>query len=383
MKTVQQFERLGASQRRNGYPWLSGAANNFVANLPVQYNELALDSEVREANQAVLEIERADLASGRLRRSEPTPAEWHDRDTRAGAELTTIGAAQPYEKEYFRKVGGRVPVLVGGATFDEGGATAAFIVDLIERKQAEAQARETERRYREIQLELEHANRVATVGQLSASIAHEVNQPIASAITNAETVLRWLDAQPPNLEKARQALGRILENGNRAAEVIAGIRALIKKEPPRRDRLAVDEAILEVIAMTQGEALKNQVSVRTQLAKGLPAIEGSKVQLQQVVLNLIINAIQAMTDVEDGSRELLITTDDAGSEGVLVAIADSGPGLTPAGLERLFEAFYTTKPTGLGMGLPICRAIIEAHGGRLWATANVPRGAIFQFMVPI
>ena len=165
--------------------------------------------------------------------------------------MRTIGTSQPYEKEYFRKDGSRVPVLVGGATVDERGAVVAFVVDLTERKQAEAEARETEPRYKEVQLELEHANRVATVGQLSASVAHEVNQPIAAAVTNAHTALRWLDAQPPNLEKARQALGRILENGNRAGEVIAGIRALIKKEPPRQDRLTVNEAILEVIALTQ------------------------------------------------------------------------------------------------------------------------------------
>jgi C4-dicarboxylate-specific signal transduction histidine kinase len=327
--------------------------------------------------------EQADLESGRLRRRELTPAEWHDRDAQAAAELATIGTAQPYEKEYFRKDGSRVPVLVGGATFDEQGATVAYVVDLTDSKQAEAKARETERRNREAQSELEHANRVAIVGQLSASIAHEVNQPIAAAVTNADTALRWLNAQSPNLEKARQALGRILENGKRAGEVIAGIRALIKKESPRRERVTVNETILEVIAMTQGEALKNGVSVRTQLAKGLPVIEANKVQLQQVILNLIINAIQAMTGVDEGSRELLISTGDAVSEGVLIAVTDSGPGLAPAGFERLFEAFYTTKPSGLGMGLPICRSIIEAHGGRLWATANVPRGAVFQFTAPI
>jgi C4-dicarboxylate-specific signal transduction histidine kinase len=267
--------------------------------------------------------------------------------------------------------------------FDERGATVAFVVDLTDSKQAEARARETERRCREAQLELEHANRVAIVGQLSASIAHEVSQPIAAAVTNADTALRWVDAQPPNIEKARQALGRILENGNRAGEVIAGIRALIKKESPRRDRLTVNETILEVIAMTRSEALKNGVSVRTRLAKDLPVVEANKVQLQQVILNLIINAIQAMTGVDEGSRELLISTGDAVSEGVLIAVTDSGPGLAPAGFERLFEAFYTTKPSGLGMGLPICRSIIEAHGGRLLATANLPRGAVFQFTVPI
>ena len=165
--------------------------------------------------------------------------------------------------------------------------------------------------------------------------------------------------------------------------MIEGMRALIKKEPPRRDRLTMNEMILEIVALTRGETLKNEVSVRTQLANGLPVIEGDKVQLQQVILNLIINAIQAMTGVDEGLRELLISTEEAVSEGVLVSVADSGPGLAPTAFERLFEAFYTTKPSGLGMGLAISRSIIEAHGGRLWATENVPQGAVFQFTVPI
>jgi C4-dicarboxylate-specific signal transduction histidine kinase len=313
-----------------------------------------------------------------------TPAELRERNQSAATEFLATGVFQSYEKEFFRKDGSRVHVLLGSATFGELRRQGiAFVVDLTERKRAEAEARETERRYRQVQLELEHANRFAAVGQLSASIAHEVNQPIAAAITNAGTALRWLDFQPPNLAKARLALDRILENGRRAGEVIAGIRALIKKEPPRQDRLVMNEAILEVIALTQGEALKSGVSMRTQLAEGLPVVEGDKVQLQQVVLNLIINALQAMTDTEEGARELLISTGYSGPEGVLVAIADSGPGLGLDSFERPFEAFYTTKSSGLGIGLPICRSIIEAHGGRLWASANVPRGAIFQFTAPI
>ena len=274
---------------------------------------------------------------------------------------------------------------IGHPVYDAAGAIVEFIgtdMDITERKQAEAEVRESERRYREVEVELAHANRVATMGQLSASIAHEINQPITAAITNANAALRWLGARPPDLEEIRQALSRIVNDGNRAGEVIGRIRDLIKKAPPRSDSLQINEAILEVVALTRGEAAKNRVSVQTQLAEGLPLIQGDRVQLQQVILNLILNAVEAMSGNGEGARELLIGTTRAGPDGVLVAVQDSGPGLTPASFERLFEAFYTTKPDGLGMGLSICRSIIEAHRGRLWATSNVPHGAIFQFTVP-
>ncbi len=290
---------------------------------------------------------------------------------------------QPFEKEYFHKNGSRVPVLVGAAAFEgSGNQSVAFVLDLTERKRAEAEARESERRYREVQMELAHASRVATMGQLTASIAHEVNQPIAAAVTNAQAALRWLSAQRPDLEEAKQALGRIVDNGNRAGEVIARIRALIKKAPPQKDRLAINDAILEVVALTHGEAVKSGVSVRTQLAEGLPPVEGDRVQLQQVILNLIVNAIEAMSGPDEAPRDLLVSTEKDEPDGVLVAVRDSGPGLAPENLDRLFEAFYTTKASGMGMGLSICRSIIEAHGGRLWADANEPRGAVFQFTLP-
>ncbi len=243
---------------------------------------------------------------------------------------------------------------------------------------ARSAARESERRFREIQMELVHANRVATMGQLSASIAHEVSQPIAGTITNARAALRLLDADPLNIDGFRRALERIVRDGNRAGEVIDRVRALVKKAPPRKDVLNVDEAILEVVRLTQGEVAKHGVSVRTQLANDLPQIEGDRVQLQQVMLNLIVNAAEAMSTAREGSRHLLISAARARSDYVLVAVQDSGPGIDPANLERIFSAFYTTKPGGLGMGLSICRAIIEAHGGHLWAT-NEPEGALFQF----
>jgi C4-dicarboxylate-specific signal transduction histidine kinase len=236
---------------------------------------------------------------------------------------------------------------------------------------------------REAQRELAHVNRITTMGQLAASIAHEINQPIAAAVTNAHAALHWLGARPPDLEEVRQALGRIVEDSNRAGAVIGRIHALIKKAPPRKDDLEINEAILEIIALTRGEVMKNGVSLQTQLADGLPLIQGDRVQLQQVILNLIINAVEAMSDVSEGPRELLIGTSKDGSGGVLVAVQDSGPGLNPESFDRLFDAFYTTKPGGMGMGLSICRSIVEAHGGRIWASRTAGPGATVQFALPI
>jgi C4-dicarboxylate-specific signal transduction histidine kinase len=239
-----------------------------------------------------------------------------------------------------------------------------------------------ERQYREAQMALAHANRVTTMGQLTASITHEVNQPITAAVTYALAARRFLKAEPPNFHEVDDALSLIVKEGNRAGEVVERVRALVKKVPARKDAVAIDDAILEVIALTRAEAAKNSVSVRTQFAEGLPRVQGDRVQLQQVMLNLILNAIQSMRDVEDGNRELHISTVSIEPEGVCVAVRDTGHGLRPESLPRLFEPFYTTKPDGMGMGLSICRSIIEAHGGRLWATRCEPRGALFQFTIP-
>jgi PAS domain S-box-containing protein len=342
------------------------------------------EGRILEANDAFLRVigyDREDLVSRGLSWTDLTPSEWLERDVQRWVpEHRQTGCLSPIEKEYFRKDGSRVPVLIGAATFEDGGNEGvAFVLDLTERKRAEAEARESERRYRQVQMELAHANRVATMGQLTASIAHEVSQPIVATVMNAQTARRWLALS--DLDEVRQALDRIVRDGQRAGDVVGRIRGLVKKAPPRNEALAINEAILEATALLHGEVVKHDVSVQTHLADGLPLIHGDRVQLQQVIINLIINAVEAMSGVSEGARELLISTGRAEPDGVLVAVRDSGPGFAPGILEQIFDTFYTTKPSGLGLGLSICRSIIEAHGGRLWASANMPRGAAFHFTV--
>ena len=251
-------------------------------------------------------------------------------------------------------------------------------VDVTERKRAQ----EEHERLRQLESDLAHMNRLSIMGELTASLAHEILHPIATARNNARAGMRFLEMSPPNLAEVTDALACVVRDADRAKDIVARIRDHIKKAPPRNDRFDINEAIDEVIEMVRAPIDKNRVSVRTRLGAGLTSVCGDRVQLQQVVLNLILNAVEAMSSVEEASRELSIKTEQGQTSDILVAVQDSGPGIDPEHLERVFAPFYTTKTSGIGMGLSICRSIIAAHGGRLWAEANRPRGAIFQFTLP-
>lgn len=235
---------------------------------------------------------------------------------------------------------------------------------------------------RDAQAQLAHANRVATVGQLTASVAHEVNQPVGALVTNAHAALRLLRATPPDLELSCQALEDIIKDGRRVSDVISRIRALVKKTPAQIDKLDINEVIIETIALTRGEIIKNGISLEADLASDLPFVRGDRIQLQQVIMNLVMNAVEAMSNVDDDGRELQISSARDREDGISLTVRDSGPTLRPEALDRFFEAFYSTKASGMGIGLSICRSIVEAHGGRIWATANATRGVTLHIVLP-
>ena len=250
----------------------------------------------------------------------------------------------------------------------------SLLTDIEDRTQALA-------RLQQMQSDFAHINRVSMLGELAASLSHEIAQPIASARNNARAAQNFLNMQPPDVREVREALSCVVGDADRAGDIIDRIREQVKKKPPRKERFDLNVAINEVIVLARSVTLRNGVSVQIRLADGVLPVLGDRVQLQQVLLNLILNAAEAMDSVEEGARELLISTEQDHT-GVLVAVRDSGPGIDSTHLERVFEAFYTTKSSGMGMGLSICRSIIDAHGGRLWAEANEPRGAVFQFTLP-
>jgi C4-dicarboxylate-specific signal transduction histidine kinase len=299
-------------------------------------------------------------------------------------QLSANGTCRPYEKEYFRKDGSRVPILVGGAFFepkrDEG---VVFVIDMTDRKRAEEKLRASEQRLLDAQMELAHVNRVTTMGQLAASIAHEVNQPLAGVIANAEACLRWLGRRIPDLDAARRSVEWIVDDGNRASEVIRRVRALANKADIEKMPLDINDVIEEAIELVQRELISHRVSLRMELVPSPPMILGDRVQLQQVIINLVMNAIEAMQSVPDRPRELVIRSLRDGTGQLLVGVTDCGVGISVEDADQLFNAFFTTKANGLGMGLSICRSIVETHGGRLSVSCNAGPGATFQFVLPL
>jgi PAS domain S-box-containing protein len=271
--------------------------------------------------------------------------------------------------------------VIGRPAFSASGELVEIVttqIDVTERKRGQ----EEHQRLRQLEADLAHMNRLSMMGELAASLAHEITQPIAAARNNARAALNFLDQQPPEFGEVREALGCVVGDADRAGNIIGRIRDHVVKAPPRKHRFDLNEAINEVIVLAQSAIAENGVSVQTRLTEGPAPVEGDRVQLQQVILNLILNAAEAMRAVNEGERELSISTEQSRTNGVSVAVRDSGPGINPEHIERVFDAFYTTKSSGMGMGLSICRSIIEAHGGRLWATRCEPRGALFQFTIP-
>ena len=286
--------------------------------------------------------------------------------------ITWVSAKRKGMEKALKQTHDELEAKVRERTSDLQRANEELRIEITERKQAEEAVRQA-------QAELEHVTRVMTLGELAASIAHEVNQPLAAVVTNGNACLRWLAGATPNLDEAREAAQRIICDGKRAGEVIARIRALLRKTGTEKEQLDLNEAIREVVALAQAEVRRHGVALRTELAGNLPPVLGDRVQLQQVILNLAMNSLEALASVADRPRELLICSRQHESDQVLVTVQDSGIGIDRENTENIFNTFYTTKSQGMGMGLAISRSIVENHGGRLWTTANEGPGATFQF----
>ena len=252
-----------------------------------------------------------------------------------------------------------------------------------ERKRAEAALRRSEEALRNTRAELARVVRLTTIGELTASIAHEIHQPLGAIVSSGNACLRWLANEHPQLEEARRAAERIVRDGHRAGNILKSVRALAGTSVPKMTELDINDAIREILMLMRNELHEHAVSLETDLPDGLAPILGDRVQLQQVILNLVMNAIEAMSTDINAPRSLRVRSQCDGPGAIRIAVEDSGPGIAPETMDRLFEAFFTTKPSGMGMGLSICRSIITAHGGRLWAATGAPRGAVFQFTVPV
>jgi PAS domain S-box-containing protein len=344
-----------------------------------------LGGAITGANEAFLRMVQydvEDIASSRVRWTELTPAEWRDRDKRAITELKTTGIFQPFEKEFFRKDGSRVPILLGGALLEsDGNDGVAFVLDLTEQKRAQEKLQEAQQSLYTTQVDLARVSRLTTMGELAASIAHEVNQPLTAVTNNASACLRLLANRNLDSEVLQQVLEEIVADGTRASAVIARIRAFIKKAPAEKNVLDINEVIQEALALAGHELQKNRILVESQLAKPLPLVLADRIELQQILLNLIMNGIEAMTAVTDRPRVLWVQSRIDESGDILCEVRDSGIGFGSEA-DHVFAPLFTTKPNGMGMGLPISRSLVEAHGGRLWASPNVPHGTLFSFRLP-
>ena len=345
-----------------------------------------LEGAITGANEAFLNMvqyDRDDIDSGRVQWTDLTPAEWRDRDEQAIAELKASKIFKPFEKEYVRKDGSRVPVLLGGALFEgSGNDGVAFVLDLTEQKRVQEELQQAQQSLYTTQVELARISRLTTMGELTASIAHEVNQPLTAITNNGNACLRLLANHNLDPGVLREALEEIVADGTRASAVISRIRAFIKKTPAQKSLLNINEVIQEVLDLAAHEIQENKILVERQLTQSSTIVFADRVQLQQVLLNLIMNGIEAMTAVNDRARVLCVQSVIDKSGDVLVAVRDSGTGVS-VDRDHIFTPFFTTKPNGMGMGLPITRSLIEGHGGHLWAEPNFPNGAVFSFTVPV
>jgi PAS domain S-box-containing protein len=379
------FKRMTASlkETQEGLRQSEENYRSIVENALEGIIRISHDGRVITANPALARMlgyaSPEEMIAAKTVEAELVLATTHARDVEHST-VPSRDAITGYEAELHGKDGRSIWVLLSSRLVRDASGepvyTETFITDITERKGAEQALHDARE-------DLARVARVTTMGGLTATIAHEVNQPLTGVVNGGHACLRWLAGDTPNIETARRSVERMINDGERAGQVISRIRAMVVKSPSRRDWLNVNDVIMEVVTLTRNEVDRYRVTLITDLCEDLPCVKGDRIQLQQVILNLIMNAIEAMSAVREGARELLVSSASNESETVLVTVRDSGKGLDPEQLSRIFDAFYTTKTTGMGLGLAISRSIVEAHGGRLWASANVPQGAAFRLTLPV